>query len=185
MYIRTKTRTNASGKTYTYAYLARMKSLKRHPKQKIVKYLGRVYTPKKQEDKLQEIQEGSWRTMLENLLKNELKNHGYKEITPKKLQDTEIIIDLETQEVKTLKTGKRATICMNQGLLCNETLKKVVRYRPPKEDIKTISKHFAKTIVEAGIMASNQTLMVIFKKIQTMINSPKQCQTMPNTKEKI
>ncbi len=185
MYIRTKTRTNKSKNTYTYAYLAVIKQRKSHPKQKIVKYLGRVYKFYKKSNNLPVIApESSFQDSLREIIKTELINHDFNEISPDKLKNNDIEINLDQTTIINAKTNKKACIEMNQGLMCEETLKKLLYYKPPKDNMQKVSKHFAKTAIEAGIPISDDIINV-FKKIQAMINNPQQSQTMPNNQKRI
>jgi len=186
MYIRTKTRTNKSGNTFTYAYLAQIKRPRKKPKQKIVKYLGRVYTFSKIGTKQPVINlNQTMQDLFYSLVKAELENHGFSEIAPQKLRNEGIEVDVNQTTIINKNTGKRACIQLNQGILCEETLKNLLEYSPPQENIKKISQHFAKTVIEAGIQAPETVMVQIFQKIQTMINNKQQYQTMPNTPEKI
>ena len=180
MYIRTKTRTNKSNNTYAYAYLAQIRRKKSRPKQKILKYLGRIYIAQKIGTKQPEITlDSPLRDIFSSLLKTELENHGFKETVPLSLRNWDLEVNLGNITVSNLKTGKKVCIQLNQGILCEETLKNLVEYSIPQENLKGIRQHFAKTIVEAGIQAPETVMVQIFQKIQTMINT-KQCQTMPN-----
>ena len=174
MYIRTKTRKNKSGNTYAYAYLAKIKQYKKHPKQKIIKYLGRVYKPQKTNNNQLEVPLKSLNKTLLNVLKIELKNHDFKEYEANKLKKDDILVNLDEMTIKNQKTYKKVCIHINQGVLCDYTLTKFLKYKPPKQDMKTVSKNFAKTVVEAGIQPSQPIIIEIFKIIQTMINNPKQ-----------
>jgi len=185
MYIRTKTRTNKSKNTYTYAYLAVIKQRKSHPKQKIIKYLGRVYKFHKGSNNQPNIpQEASFQDSLKELIKTELKNHNFNEISPSRLISNGIEIDLSQTTISNTKTNKKACIEMNQGITCKETLKKLLDYKPPRDNLQRVSKHFAKTAIEAGIPISDD-IIEVFKKLQTMINDPQQSQTMPNKQKRI
>ena len=175
MYIRTKTRKNASGRVYTYAYLAHIKQRKSHPRQKIIKYLGRVYKAERIGTKAPQITPSDTLTeMVMTLIKTELENHGFKETNPKTLRKDDIEVNLNQATVINSRKNKRACLQLNQGILCDNTLKNLMAYQPPKEDMKRIGKHFAKTVVEAGIQASQPIIIEIFKKIQTMINNKQQ-----------
>lgn len=185
MYIRTKTRTNKSGNTYIYAYLAKIRRPRKKPKQKIVKYLGRVFTFSKTGSKQPEINLNQpLRNLFCSLIKVELENHGFREIAPQKLRNEGIEVDMSQVTITNKNTGKRVCIQLNQGMLCEETLKNILEYSPPQENMRKISQHFAKTVIEVGIQAQETIIVQIFQKIQTMINN-KQRQTMPNTPEKI
>ena len=175
MYIRTKTRTNKSGNTYIYAYLAQIKQRRSHQKQKIIKYLGRVYKTERTANNLPLIShQYSFNEMIFSLINTELENHGFKEISPKTLKKDIIEVNLSKSTVINIKNNKDICVQINQGLLCGSTLRSLLLYQPPKEDMKRVGKHFAKTVVEAGIQASQPVIIEIFKKLQTMINSKQQ-----------
>ncbi len=175
MYIRTKTRTNKSGRKYTYAYLAEIKQRRNHPKQKVIKYLGRVYKTERTANNTPKILPSeSFNEMILALIKKELENHDFKETAQKTVKKEDLEIDLGKLTVTNAKNSKQACIQLNQGMLCSYTLKNLLSYQPPKEDIKRIGKHFAKTVVEAGIQASQPIIIEIFKKLQTIINNKQQ-----------
>jgi len=173
MYIRTKTRTNRSGKTYTYAYLAEMRQIRSKSKQRVKKYLGRVYVVERTSREKSTFVQSSIAEMLREIMKTELKNHGFQEKGLKyALNDLEI--DLETKTIINTATKKKACIQLNQGILCDETLTSLLEYKIPKENIQRIGKDFAKKAIESGLEASNEAIIEVFKKIQTMINNAQQ-----------
>jgi len=175
MYIRTKTRTNKSGKSYTYAYIAEIRQRKRsHPKQKILKYLGKVYKVKRTANKTLKPKPTSSKERIKELLISELKNHGFNLISQEILENESIEVNLNEITVKEKNTDKNICVQLNQGLLCTETLQKIINYEPPKEDMKRISKHFAKIVIEAGIKPSEPEIIEIFKQIQTNPNNDQQ-----------
>lgn len=184
MYLRTKIRTNKSKKSYVYAYIAEIRRKKGKPKQKIVKYLGRVYIFPKKENKEAIINiNGSLEDIFSSLIKTELQNHDFKELKEKLVKE-DIEIDLKHATIIHSQTGKKVCLKLNEGILCEETMKNLIEFNPPKQTMKEISKYFARRIVECGLNAPEGTLIQIFQKIQTMINT-KQQQTIPNKPEKI
>ncbi len=174
MYIRTKTRINKSRKKYTYAYLAEMRQIRSKPTQRVKKYLGRVYAV----EKIIKQQTKEWpqtlQEMLKEMIRRELKNHNFEEKGQDRWMNGDLEVNIDAKTVKNTLTEKKASIQMNQGILCDETLKKLVEYAIPKENMKRVGKDFAKTVVEAGLEASNEVIIEAFKKIQTMINNAQQ-----------
>ncbi len=152
MYIRTKVRKNASGNSYIYAYLARMKHPKKaKPRQKIVEYLGRVYEMERKENKSPKIEGLRLKDMLKAMVITELENHGFVESTKEIFQRGDIEVNLSTLAIKNIKKNKNACLKLNQGILCHKTLKNVMEYKPPKEILPKIARNLAKTVVEAGL----------------------------------
>ncbi len=184
MYIRTKVRTNKSKRSYTYAYLAEIRRKRGKPKQKIIKYLGRVYIfPKKENNEVILNNNNDLKEIFYSLIKTELINHDFKEVKGK-LNKEYIEVDIKQATIINSKTNKKACLKLNEGVLCEETLKRLINFDPPKQTMKEISKYFAKCVIEGGINAPEAVLIQIFQKIQTMINT-KQHQTMANRPEKI
>src|SRR3989344_4864112 len=91
MFIRIKTRKNGK-----YAYLVKNKWLKtkKYPKQEVVKYLGKVITPKKYSKTILNIDKLTFKESIIHLLKAELVNHKFKEKNNEFIQDN-IKINLE------------------------------------------------------------------------------------------
>ena len=96
----------------------------------------------------------------------------------------DIVVDLNQVKITNKKTNKKVCLKLNEGILCEETLKRLIEFDPPKQTMKEIGKYFAKCIIECGINAPETSLVQIFQKIQTMVNA-KQWQTMANRPEKI
>lgn len=151
-----------------------MRQIRSKPKQRVKKYLGRVYTV----EKIVQERKAEWPTtiqeMLKEMIRRELKNHGFEEKGQERWMNGDLEVDINAKTVKNTLTGKNVSIQLNQGILCHETLTRLIEYTIPEENIKGIGKDFAKSIVEAGIEASNESIIEVFKKIQTMINNAKQ-----------
>ena len=108
MYIRTKIRTNNTKKSYTYAYLAEIRRKRGKPKQKIIKYLGRVYAfPKKENNEVIINLGDSIKDIFCSLVKTELQNHDFAELK-EKLNKEDIEVDLKQSTIINSKTNKKA-----------------------------------------------------------------------------
>lgn len=178
MYIRTKTRKNASGNSYVYAYMARMKHPKKaKPRQKIVEYLGRVYEAERKENKSPKIEGLRLKEMLKAMAITELENHGFSENTKEVFKRGDIEINVSALTIKNTKKNKNACLKMNQGILCHKTLKNLIEYKPPKEILPKIARNLAKTIIEAGLPGDPQSTILVFNEIRSMINNDQHCST--------
>ena len=172
MYIRTKTRKNASGNLYIYAYMARMKHPKKaKPRQKIVEYLGRVYEIERKENKSPQIEGLRLRDMLKAMVITELENHGFVESTKEIFKRADIEVNINALTIKNTKKNKNACLKLNQGILCHKTLKNIIKYEPPKEILPKIARDLAKTIIEAGLPGDQQSTILVFNEIRSMINN--------------
>ncbi len=153
MYIRLKTIKNKE-----YAYLVKSKYYKRKPpKQMISKYLGRVYTPHKylnnninKENAFNNIEE-----FLKSLIELEIKNHNLYE---------HFIIDFDKFKIKN-KKGNSCVIRINNGYLCDYTLKNLLKFEPSSLDEKTFSKELARALIESGIQINNDMFVLLFDKV--------------------
>ena len=106
-----------------------------------------------------------------------MKNHGFRDIGQNRWENGSLEVNLEVGRVRNGESGRKVCIQMNQGMLCDETLKLLLEYKPPREIMEKIAKNLAKTLVEAGLSANPETAVLLFKQIQTMINNGNQCQT--------
>ncbi len=173
MYIRTKTRLNASGKKYTYAYITTTKYRKtKTPKQKVKQYLGRVFVfPKVQEKEvypLEEIAKKSLKEALKDLICRELQSYGFNKEGEKWVKE-EIIIDFYEPSIKNKISGKNVCIKLNEGILSTYALKQLLFYILPRAREKEIAKDFAKKCVEAGLTLEKSLFIELFNQIKLMI----------------
>jgi hypothetical protein len=162
-FIRTK---NISGKDYAYLvsnkwYKRKHKGKNKGPRQKVSKYLGRVYSF----DKVKDTDFYSFRKIkdLEGYLK---KNSKYKmfrdlvewEVFRHNINKEEFTIDYSNKKVINKNTKKEVSLGMNGGFLCSFTLSRLL-------NLGSGSSHYlAKAFVEAGIEVPQELFVGVFGK---------------------
>jgi hypothetical protein len=166
-FIRVKNIKKKSGNSYEYAYLVENKWMKRGGKgsrQKVKAFLGRVHKPVLVENKdflehhsIEDIdsyvKENSLSKVAQDLISWEFVKHGV---------SNEFIVDFEGKVVR--KYNNKAVLKMNEGFLCDHTLKKLVGFRF-KEDEEHAGMALAKAFVEAGINIPQELFVKVFEKV--------------------
>ncbi len=169
-FIRIKTRV-IKGKRLSYAYLVKNKWNKKlgSPRQKVGKYLGRIYSPKKQKDKtfnshyriddlkryLGSSGKGKIITDLINweLYRHESKEKGICFFRPN----------------KTIRKGKKEAVLMiNHGFMCGYTIRRIFNFEPRTDDERETGKELAKRFTEAGIAIPKEVFIGVFDKVATV-----------------
>ena len=171
MFIRVKNIKNKKGKAYPYAYLVDNKWYKRGNKgkgkgsrQKVVKYLGRVYPFSKVKDveffshlKVEDIEEylkKDKNKMINDLIGWELFRHD--------IDKEEFFVDFSNKKV--LRCDKEVSLKLNEGLLNSYTLGRLWRFRFTGEEREDGFK-MAKYFVEAGLEVPKEVFVGIFGKV--------------------
>jgi hypothetical protein len=155
-----------------YAYKVKNKWTKKGPRQKTVKYLGRVHNfeKKKELDFLQENKitnpndyaaQKKWPEIVNDLLICELKSHGFRKKDNVWLCKG-CTVDLNQNTI--LKGSKVAVLAMNEGFLCNETLQQALTFKPEGIE-KDIAYDLANVLVSAGIATPEQLFISLYEKI--------------------
>ncbi|RLE45769.1 hypothetical protein DRJ22_03655 [Candidatus Woesearchaeota archaeon] len=154
-----------------YAYLVENEWTPWGSRQKVKKYLGKIYKPKKQdkqqkESEQEEIQE---QDIIKKIIIQELLKHGFSR------QDTNmtlgsIKVNIERLEVR--QNNKKITLEMNEGYMCDETLKQLRDFKAEENPEKTIPK-LAKTILEAGLKPETQETVKIYETKAKIIKNNK------------
>ncbi|MBW2993447.1 hypothetical protein KY317_02640 [Candidatus Woesearchaeota archaeon] len=152
MFIRTK-----KIKGNSYAYIVENRWMKKKVRQKVKKYLGRVYRFQKTQDvdffqyhNIQDsgkyIKKSSKTGIIKDLIKCELKKHDFIQNNSNVWQKDECIINLNTIKIQN-KKSKSVALGFNQGLLTEYAVKKLINIK--KDENTTYS--LAKAFVEAGL----------------------------------
>ncbi|HLC96229.1 MAG TPA: hypothetical protein VJH97_02815 [Candidatus Nanoarchaeia archaeon] len=165
VYIRIKKIKKKSGNCYEYAYLVEntWKKRKQGARQKVKAFLGRVHKPviSNDVDFLQHhsimdinqyVKENGLGKITRDLITWELHKHD--------LQN-DISIDFENRVVRRYKN--KAVVQMNEGFLCDYTLKKLLGFRFKDDENAGIT--LAKAFVEAGIKIPEELFIKVFEKI--------------------
>jgi len=171
MFIRVKNIKNKKGKVYPYAYLVDNKWYKRGNKekgrgsrQKVKKYLGRVYSFSKENDK------GFFEHLKIEDIEGYVKNDKNKiindmvewEFFRHNIDKEEFFVDFSNKKV--LRWDKEVSLKLNEGLLNSYTLSRLSRFKFTGEEREDGFK-MAKYFVEAGIEVPKEVFVGIFNKV--------------------
>tara|TARA_Y100000310_G_C20626426_1_gene786178 strand:+ start:998 stop:1522 length:525 start_codon:yes stop_codon:yes gene_type:complete len=167
MYIRSKNRKNSSKKITKYAYLVkskRRKKSKKHPKQKVVAYLGRVIELNNHQQSSTIINNDMSKTIIsmisQILLSNSFKPHNNAIFT----RGT-IVVDLSKRQVKDLKSNKNICLQINEGFISNHTLKEILDYQPIEATEKKIGMDLAKRLLAVGLKPQKKDFISLYNLI--------------------
>lgn len=199
MFIRIK-RIKKKNKEYPYAYIVAnrwMKKAKRS-KQKVKKYLGRVYFLEKVnnndffefysiKDVKGYVKKNDKKRIINDLIRFELINHGFKEQGNFLIKDNiyfnknsnEVFINIKKINDKIINSGKindkksiinkndnsnnKIVLAMNEGFLCDETIKRL--FGRFEGDEREVGFKLANAFVEAGLKIPEELFVCIFEKI--------------------
>ncbi len=153
MFIRVKTIKNAR-----YAYLVRNEWTAQGPRQKVHKYLGRLVTSTKIHTLDAPELTGSLATCLKTLVSRELQQHGFsKEEHVHTLNSVRCNIEQHTCMIG----DKPAVLALNNGHLCDVTLKNLLGFQPVDADIpeEVNGKALAFALIKAGIQVSDEVFV--------------------------
>jgi hypothetical protein len=168
MYIRIKTLKNQK-----YAYLVKNKRYKTKPtpKQKTIKYLGRVHTPFKQHSlQLHKnlefyFKNNNSKQILKDLIILELKNHNFKELPNNIYKQNNLTIDLNKLTITNTKNNI-ISLEINEGFLNNYTLNELFKYKHQFETpLMQQGTILANLLISAGIKIDEEIFLRLFEKI--------------------
>lgn len=188
MFIRIKKRKSSKG-IKNFAYLVRSKYYKKGPRQKVVRYLGKVYKIKKKKPnrhKSNEKKHNNLEDFLTSLIIKELRRHAFKHKGNLIFNNSNFFIDLTKQKVYDDKNNK-IVLTMNYGVLCDYTLNRLFEQSYILEKPEVVTKDIGKKLISAGISIKNEEFIQIYEMIckKTIPNNAQQSQTMPsNAKHK-
>lgn len=148
-----------------YAYL--VKNLWRQGKsqQKVVKYLGRAYNPPKLKELQTEVPEDFYQA-LRQLISKELQQHGFVEAGNTLVKDG-ITVDLDK---KTVTAGKRQVVVqMNEGFLCEHTLKQAMAYERKHEQAEKEGPRLAEVLLATGLSLPQEEFVQMYERSGKLI----------------
>ncbi len=165
MFIRVKRIKNNS-----YAYLVRNRWTGKGSRQRVGRYLGRVYFPERTLDleyyahignDAESIDRMSPKEIAESLLGWVLSCHGFvREGASWKLD--EISVDMRNLNVK--KGDKGVALNINNDFLCSHTLRSLMRFKSDG-DREVVGLSLAKAFISAGIPVPGDVFVHVFQKI--------------------
>lgn len=175
MFIRIKNR-EQGGRSLSYAYLVSSKHRKKGAKQKVAKYLGKVYSFERSKNKsFDEFVSGSaqafislkpLKTSLMSLVKLELENHDFMKISKNKYAKGNLIVNFTTKDVKDISNNKPVCIALNDGYLTSYTLSKMLNFKAPEALERDVGKAMAKRILAAGVLLDQSVFVLLFQKLK-------------------
>lgn len=181
MFIRLKKRKTKSGYTKTYAYLVSSKHTSEGPRQKVKKYLGRVYALKKLSNSQVLIKKTFQETILQTTTQ-ELKAHGFSSFKSKIIHSEGFIFDPEAKSF-TDKNDVPIGLILNQGVFCGYTYSRLIAIAGKHKERRRLGKELGKSLIEAGFSVTPDEFLKIFNllsEIPTTFNNDQQSSTMPN-----
>jgi len=169
MFTRIKKRKDSSGKTKKYAYLVRSKrrkKSKKHPKQKVVAYLGRIIQLNNHQQSSTIINKGqNIKTTIKAMLADLLLSNGFKSSDKTLFTKNTILVDLSKKQVKHKETGQKFCLQVNEGFMTNYTLKQILNYKPPETTEKGVGMDFAQKILSAGLKPNKEAFLELYSSI--------------------
>lgn len=178
MYIRIK---KIKGIEYAYLVKSYWSKRKKTPKQKTIKYLGRVYKFKKIKNnplekhlKIEDIEEyfkkSPIKKIVKDIIKLELFNHNFKQRKDFFEQDN-IIVNFKTKKVYNSLTNKQVCIEINNNFISTKTLRNLINLIiPPGLTNQQICKYLANSFLSTGINLPEDKFIIISQRILTKIN---------------
>jgi hypothetical protein len=147
-----------------YAYIVESRWSKKGPRQKVGKYLGRVYSFDKKEGKTFEefvsksikeyVQSKDTEGIVEDLIKWELYRHEV---------NKGFFIDIKNHKIM---KGKRDVVLkINEGMLCGESIKRILTFK--RDGNEQDGYRLAKAFVEAGIEIPKEVFVAVFSKVKS------------------
>lgn|SRR3989338_947860 len=175
MFIRLKTRKQGD-KTLSYAYLVSSKHRKKGAKQKVIRYLGKVYSFERTKNRSFDdfingpaesfISLKPLKTSLIGLVKLELENHDFTRISKNKYAKGKLLVNLSTKDVKDISNSKPVCIAINDGYLTSYTLSKMLNFKAPEALERDVGKALAKRILAAGVLLDQGIFVLLFQKLK-------------------
>ena len=126
-----------------YAYLVENISTKKGPRQKVKKYLGRVFESENSKER-DEINEKTKKKFIQKLIKEIVKTF------PKEIYFSENELRIQKKS-----NNKEVVLKINEGYLCGYTIQRILKFRRSQDIQKdgfTLAKHF----LDAGLPISQE-----------------------------
>ena len=150
VYIRTKKISNKD-----YAYLVENISTENGPRQKVKKYLGRVYELVKESQEPLSISVNNKKEFLRQLVVNQLQSHGFTEKGSFLIKDK---INFNTKKLN----FKKGVLAINEGYLCDFTINRILEFKKTK-DLQKDGTKLAKLFLSAGLPVSQEEFVKFYQ----------------------
>ena len=153
MFVRTK-----KIKGIEYSYLVRNEWTPWGSRQKVTKYLGKTHRPKRETDNKSTLPKGYYNTVREAIAQ-ELRNHRFSE-KDEKFTHAGLSVNLKNNKIRDGR--KKVVVAMNEGYLCDDTLKQLIDF-VPEENKEKGAKILATHALEAGLKLTTEQMMKLFE----------------------
>jgi len=160
VFIRVKNRV-CNGKSVDYAYLVENKWGRYGPRQKVKKYLGRIYKFDIVNHDEFKIVDGSYKKLLISLYEYELRKYGF-EIKNNVFVRNNCYADLNNFNVYDIKR-KNIVLQINAGFVCEYSLNELfnLKFNEGEE----FKKEFAKKLVLSGLDVKPEVFVELYKRL--------------------
>jgi len=160
VFIRLKNRVS-NGKSLDYAYLVENSYRRNGPKQKVKKYLGRIYKFDIVKDEEFKLVGGSYKELLCSLFENELKKHGFV-LKNNVYVCGDCSVDLNNLKFLGIK-GNKIVIQINAGFICEHSLNELFNLKFSEGE--EFKKEFAKKLVLGGLDIKPEVFVELYGKL--------------------
>ncbi|PIN76175.1 hypothetical protein COV18_00575 [Candidatus Woesearchaeota archaeon CG10_big_fil_rev_8_21_14_0_10_37_12] len=163
MFVRVK---NINGKPY--AYLVENEWTPWGSRQKVTKYLGRMYAVERFKNYIISLPQQFKQSIIE-IIRQEVLNHGFTADMSFHPANTlykkdDLTLNLETLAVR--KRKKDVVLGMNEGYLCEYTIKDLLNYAPNEDESpEKNAKKLANLVLEAGLKLTDGQFVWLFNSI--------------------
>lgn len=137
-----------------YAYLVENEWTPWGSRQKVTKYLGKTITLPRISDGQKELPK-ELNNALKTAIEQELENHGFK-------NGRKDNINVNLEENKIEEDGRKIVLAMNEGYMCDHTLKQLFEFKPAEKPTESATK-LANLAVEAGLKLSHEQFLHLFE----------------------
>ena len=182
-YIRKK---RVNGKEYAYVVSNNWRKRKKDARQKVKGYLGRVFKVEKiseigfshflikmgrisKEEELQDYLDANNKDkVIKDLLVFELQSHGFSSLTAGLYAKEGLHFNADNLclfHKEGNKVNENVVLEMNEGFLCEKTLKKLVNFKVSDKNVDNLSYEFTKACVESGLKIPEEVFVGLFGKI--------------------
>ena len=161
-FIRVKRRM-LKGHEVRYAYLVKNSWDRKSssPRQKVSKYLGRVFTPEKNElDFVSYIEEEP-----QDYLSRHGRNRILKDLVLWELKRHDADVQYSADRRTILKRNKEIVLQINEGYLCGYTIRRLFNFNAKEEDERETGLRLAEMMTEAGIQVPREIFVGLFDKV--------------------
>lgn len=141
-----------------YAYLVENEWTPWGSRQRVVKYLGRTFTPERVMDEARTLPD-DFPGAVQAAIVQACHNHGFRR-DGNTLHKDGIAVNL--QENTVTKNGKHVAVRMNEGYLCAHTIQQLLAFQPEERDDDT-GRKLAGHMLEAGLQLTDEQFVHLFQ----------------------